>query len=137
MATSGQRWAFWLETQLEDKNWRPADLVRASGLKENGRPVIDAPRVSAWLRGERPSYELAGVAGEALSVGAAAARTAAGYGGETESRDPGHDGTPEDEQAVGRGRNGGPVLPLEGLTEEQQTQLRQLAELFRSQNPKA
>lgn len=79
MATAGERWAFWLETQLEDKGWIAADLVKASGRKPNGRPVIDAPRVSAWLKGEQPSYRLATIAGEALGVGAAAALAAAGY----------------------------------------------------------
>lgn len=38
---------------------------------------------------------------------------------------------------VARARQGGPVLPLEGLTEEQQEHLRRTAEIFRSQNPKA
>lgn len=38
---------------------------------------------------------------------------------------------------VARTRQGGPVLPLEGLTEEQQEHLRRTAEIFRSQNPKA
>lgn len=77
--TAGERWAFWLETQLEDRDWRATDLVKASGVKANGRPVIDAPRVSAWLKGERPSYELASAAGIALGVGATPALLAAGY----------------------------------------------------------
>jgi hypothetical protein len=85
MATAGDRWAFWLETQLEDKGWKPADLVRASGLKANGRPVIDAPRVSAWLKGDRPSFDLASAAGTALGLGSSTALVAAGYAVEVDS----------------------------------------------------
>jgi hypothetical protein len=118
VATTGERWAFWLETTLEDKTWRAADLVRASGLKPNGRPVIDAPRVSGWLKGERPSYDLAALAGECLGVGADEALAAAGYGQAepfprrefTDADDPG-----DPEQPVGLGLDAAAV----GLTAEE------------------
>ncbi len=58
---------------------KPADLVRRSGTKDNGRPVIDAPRVSGWLKGERPSYRLAVVAAKALGAAQRDALRAAGY----------------------------------------------------------
>lgn len=55
-------------------------LVRNSGTKENGRPVIDDSRVSKWLKGEqRPSMELASLAARVLGKPQSAALRAAGY----------------------------------------------------------
>lgn len=54
-------------------------LVERSGRKPNGRPRIDGSRVHAWLKGERPSFDLAAVAAEALGRPAGEALRAAGY----------------------------------------------------------
>jgi transcriptional regulator with XRE-family HTH domain len=132
VATDGERWAFWLETQLEDAEMKPADLVRRSGTKSNGRPVIDAPRVSGWLKGERPSYRLAVVAAQALGVPRRDALRAAGY-------DPGEEDDPDRQATKPRGdgevdrrsvaelieAGEAPLLSLDpeairGLTDEQQ-----------------
>jgi hypothetical protein len=51
MADVGTAWATWLNDQLDSLGWKPADLVRASGEKANGRPVIAADVVSGWLKG--------------------------------------------------------------------------------------
>ena len=54
-------------------------LVQRSGTKPNGRPRIDASRVHSWLKGERPSFNLATIAAEALGRPADEALRAAGY----------------------------------------------------------
>lgn len=68
----------WLRAAL---NGRPnVFLVRNSGEKENGRPVIDDSRVSKWLKGDqRPSMELASLAARVLGGSEAEAIRAAGY----------------------------------------------------------
>lgn len=68
----------WLRQAL---NGRPnVFLVRNSGVKENGRPVIDDSRVSKWLKGDqRPSMELAALAARVLGGSQAKALSAAGY----------------------------------------------------------
>jgi len=78
---AGEAWAAWLRDQFDrSRTIRiPADLVRAAGTKPNGRPVVDASRVTGWLRGQRPSYELALAAADAFSAPRVAALAAAGY----------------------------------------------------------
>lgn len=77
--TPGAAWSAYIRAALDDHGWRPADLVRASGVKDNGRPVIDASRVSKWLDGQPPDYHLAVVAAEALGRPPAEALATAGY----------------------------------------------------------
>lgn len=68
----------WLRDALGD---RPnVYLVRNSGTKENGRPVIDDSRVSRWLKGDqRPSMELAVLSARVLGEPPSQALKAAGY----------------------------------------------------------
>jgi hypothetical protein len=75
-----QRWASYLEDQMQRREWfRNVDLVNASGLKPNGRPVIDQSRLSVWRRGTaRPSYAHAKLVGEIFEDVDGALR-AAGY----------------------------------------------------------
>lgn len=82
----GESWAAWLREQFDRSPTikSNADLVRASGIKPNGRPVIDASTVTQWLRGRRPSFQLAVAAAEAFRVPAVGALSAAGY--EVEAR---------------------------------------------------
>jgi transcriptional regulator with XRE-family HTH domain len=53
--------------------------MRAGGQKLNGRPVIDPSTITQWLRGRRPSYELAVATAKAFGVSTADALAAAGY----------------------------------------------------------
>ncbi len=53
------------------------------------------------------------------------------------SLDANRDQKAPEEQPVGRASDGGQVLPLEGLTDEQVAALRSIAEAYRAQNPKA
>lgn len=81
MPEAGDQWSQWLRDRF-DSHRRiriPAELVRASGTKPNGRPVIDASTVTQWLRGRRPSFELAVVAARAFGVPREDALRAAGY----------------------------------------------------------
>lgn len=40
---------------MSGQGWtKPSEVVAASGQKVNGRPRIDASRMNAWLKGERP-----------------------------------------------------------------------------------
>lgn len=68
----------WLERALAG---RPnVFLVRNSGTKKNGRPVIDDSRVSKWRKGEqRPSPELAQLAAKVLGRPESEGLEAAGY----------------------------------------------------------
>ncbi|MPZ60324.1 MAG: hypothetical protein GEU93_03315 [Propionibacteriales bacterium] len=68
----------WLRDAMEG---RPnVFLVRNSGVKASGRPVIDDSRVSKWLKGEqRPSWDLAVLAAETLGRPAEESLEAAGY----------------------------------------------------------
>lgn len=77
----GKSWAAWLREQFDKHPTikTNADLVRAGGLKPNKRPVIDASSVTQWLRGRRPSFQLATVVAEAFGVPTVAALAAAGY----------------------------------------------------------
>lgn len=77
----GETWAAWLREQFDShpRIKLAADLVRAGGEKQNGRPVIDASSVTAWLRGRQPSFKLAVVVGEAFGVDVGEALIAAGY----------------------------------------------------------
>lgn len=77
----GEAWAAWLREQFDRHRTirKPADLVRASGTKGNGRPHIDASRVTSWLRGQRPSFELALLAADAFGADEGDALVAAGY----------------------------------------------------------
>ena len=61
---------------------RPIDLVRGGGTKPNGQPVIRADRVHHWLKGQRPSYDLAVATARALGVPERQALAAAGYAAE-------------------------------------------------------
>lgn len=81
MAEQRHEWGDWLRARFDEHAQikRPADLVRASGAKENGRPVIDASSITQWLRGRRPSYELAVATAQAFGVSFSDALTAAGY----------------------------------------------------------
>lgn len=79
MAKQAAPFSHWLDVQLSKRRWIPADLVRASGVKPNGRPVIDAPRVGSWLKGERPGPELIVALANALGLGAPEVFRAAGY----------------------------------------------------------
>lgn len=73
-------WAHWLRRALDDSGLRPIDIQNASGIKENGRPVIDRSRVSQWLnKPERPSFDFTLRVAEILKRPAADALTAAGY----------------------------------------------------------
>lgn len=48
-------WPEWLVLALDDRDWKPADLARASGQKPNGRPVIAPDVISGWLNsGAKP-----------------------------------------------------------------------------------
>lgn len=77
--TNKSEFAVWLRGALAG---RPnVYLVRMSGTKDNGRPVIDDSRVSKWLKGEqRPSPELASLAAEVLGRPQHEALEASGYG---------------------------------------------------------
>lgn len=81
---SGQRheWGDWLREQFDRHPTIriPADLARAAGNKPNGRPVIDPSRITQWLKGQRPSYQLAVIAAEAFGADVPDALEAAGYG---------------------------------------------------------
>jgi transcriptional regulator with XRE-family HTH domain len=74
-------WGDWLRDQFDRHRTirRPADLMRAGGQKPNGRPVIDPSTITQWLRGRRPSYELAVATAQAFGVSTADALAAAGY----------------------------------------------------------
>jgi hypothetical protein len=78
-------WSLWLQDQLRRRNWRATDLVVASGVKDNGRPVIDAPRVSNWIAGERPSTRLAAVVAQVFDVGIEEVLVASGHLDRSES----------------------------------------------------
>lgn len=77
----GQRWAEWLRRQLATHPTitTAAELVRASGTKPNGRPVINDSVVSKWLKGVRPSDENVRIVARALGVPEDNALQAAGY----------------------------------------------------------
>lgn len=76
----GRTWATWLQRQLDRRQWRPIDLVRAGGTKANGRPVIGSERLTNWLRAsQRPSYDFAILTADALGVSPEDALLAAGY----------------------------------------------------------
>lgn len=77
----GESWAAWLREQFDKHPTikTNADLVRAGGLKPNKRPVIDASSVTQWLRGRRPSFQLATATATAFGVHAGEALAAAGY----------------------------------------------------------
>lgn len=77
----GESWAAWLRDQFDRHPTikTNADLVRAGGNKPNGRPVIDASTVTQWLRGRRPSFQLATTAATAFGTNVANALAAAGY----------------------------------------------------------
>ncbi|GAW57328.1 hypothetical protein [Nocardioides sp. PD653] len=97
----GETWAAWLREQLDRHPTikTNADLVRAGGLKDNGRPVIDASSVTQWLRGRRPSFELAAHTAAAFGVHAGEALAAAGYGlkiWDDEDDEPTVGGVPQD-----------------------------------------
>jgi transcriptional regulator with XRE-family HTH domain len=79
---AGESWAAWLREQFDKHPTikSNADLVRAGGLKANQRPVIDASSVTQWLRGRRPSFELATATAAAFGVHVGEALAAAGYG---------------------------------------------------------
>lgn len=77
MARVPHEFARWLTAALDG---RPQiDLVRRSGAKPNGRPRIDPSRVTSWMRGERPSFDLTVVAARALDRPPVEALEAAGY----------------------------------------------------------
>jgi transcriptional regulator with XRE-family HTH domain len=81
-AAYAQQWATWLREQFDrSRSVRiNADLVRAGGKKENGRPVIDASRVTAWLKGKsRPSFDLARRTAVAFGLPGEEGLRAAGY----------------------------------------------------------
>jgi transcriptional regulator with XRE-family HTH domain len=77
----GETWAAWLREQFDQHPTikKNADLVRAGGIKSNGRPVIDASSVTQWLRGRRPSYELATATANAFGRSPQEALRASGY----------------------------------------------------------
>lgn len=77
----GDTWAAWLRDQFDQHPTikRNADLVRAAGEKDNGRPVIDGSTVTQWLKGRPPSYPLARAAAAAFGADMAKAMKAAGY----------------------------------------------------------
>lgn len=77
MARVNHDFAKWLAVALEGR--RQVDLVRRSGAKANGRPRIDPSRVTGWMRGERPSFDLTVVAARALDRPPLEALEAAGY----------------------------------------------------------
>lgn len=75
-------WSEWLRAQLDEREWRNADLVNRS------QNTIKADRVSKWLNGkETPSYRLAIVTANTLGVERAEALTAAGFGDEVPAAD--------------------------------------------------
>lgn len=77
----GDAWAAWLRERLDTHPTirTNADLVRAGGLKDNGRPRIDASTVTQWLRGRRPSFQLALVTADAFGVDPMEVLMVAGY----------------------------------------------------------
>lgn len=81
MAEPRDQWAAWLREQFDAHPTirRNADLSRAGGMKDNGRPRIDNATVTQWLRGRRPSYELALAAADAFGASREDALNAAGY----------------------------------------------------------
>ncbi|MCU1592465.1 MAG: Flagellar biosynthesis protein FlhA [Frankiales bacterium] len=81
MAETYDAWSAWLRDRFDEHRQirRPADLVRAGGNKPNGRPVIDASTITQWLRGRRPSYQLAVAAADAFGRPHQEALQAAGY----------------------------------------------------------
>lgn len=54
-------------------------IVKRSGTKQNGRPVIDDSRVSKWLKGQKPSMENASLVARILGQPESDALVAAGY----------------------------------------------------------
>jgi hypothetical protein len=59
VANGEQSWSDWLKERLRRRDWKPADLSRASGQKENGRPVIAPDVISGWLNSDakpRPQF---------------------------------------------------------------------------------
>lgn len=75
-------WARWLDAQIRHHPTirTGADLSRASGTNEHGRPLIGQDRISLWRRGvESPSFRLAIATADALSVSREDALSAAGY----------------------------------------------------------
>lgn len=76
----GRDWAAWLQTQLDARGWRPADLVRAAGTHDHGQPIVRSERLTKWLKaGQRPSYDLAIVVAATLGAPPIEALRVAGY----------------------------------------------------------
>lgn len=79
-ASGHGRWAAWLQGQLDAVGWTQADLVRAAGEKENGRPLIGPDMVWRWLKeGRQPSLPSALRVAEAMNIPAPEALAAAGH----------------------------------------------------------
>jgi transcriptional regulator with XRE-family HTH domain len=81
MAEERHEWGDWLREQFDRHPTIriPAELARAAGRKDNGRPVIDPSRITQWLRGQRPSYDLAVATARAFHADEGEALAAAGY----------------------------------------------------------
>lgn len=81
MGEQRHEWGDWLREQFDrhPEIRIPADLARAAGKKENGRPLIDPSRITQWLRGQRPSYDLTVAAAQAFGAPVQTALEAAGY----------------------------------------------------------
>lgn len=102
MAEQRPEWADWLREQFDSHPTIRinADLVRAGGEKDNGRPRIDASTVTQWLRGRKPSYELAMATAEAFGRPISEALVAAGFRLDAEQRG----------ESVGDGQQDGAVF---------------------------
>jgi hypothetical protein len=127
-----------LHSRMEENGWKLRDVCRPPDGTLRGAParatMSQHLQPGYWLKSlprEQTREELAiavRVSPDEILQAAIASLAANRH----------HISAPEgDGELVARGRHGGPVLPLDGLTDEQQSQLRQLAELFRGQNPKA
>jgi len=67
-------WGTWLQAQLNQRDWRAADLVRASGGS------IKPDRASKWLSGkERPSHRYALITANTLGASPKEALDVSGY----------------------------------------------------------
>lgn len=127
-----------LQSRMDENGWRLRDVTRPPDGSRDGAParatMSQHLQPNYWLSTmPRPKTidELAvAVRCSAEEIREAAWKSLGANRGKTTT-----DHT--DDASVGRGSQTADVLPLAGLTAEQKQQIRSLAELFRSQNPKA
>ena len=73
-------WASWLKAAMVDAGMTRGDLIEAIGRRPDGRPKVDASRLSNWMaRGTQPSFRNVLLVARALGVSEGSALEAAGY----------------------------------------------------------